>query len=326
MKYHIQHYISFWLMAFALFFHSEIWGQNIQSKLDTNIILIGQTAQLQTQIDCPKSNYRFNIFKDSIVDKVEILDLKLDTLKQTDKSYTLNLQYSITSYDSGFYNLPEQVLFNTETGDSIFSQALSLAVMTYQIDTAQKKIFDIKAPLDAPITFKEIVEEYWVYAVIVILLMLLGFIFYRWYKKRKNQAPVKEVKKVIPKEAAHIVALRELEHLREKKLWQNDRTKAYYVELSDIVRQYLERRFLFGAMELTTFEILESCKNIADIKDKNTEEIRQILSTADMAKFAKAQPLAHENDLALQNAINLVNSTKLEETTTNNDKKEVENV
>lgn len=285
----------------------------IKSSLDTNMILIGEQTKLIVDIQYPKKlEIDFPILQDTIVKEIEILDLSIDTIFNSNNEHFV-IKYTLTSFDSGYYAIPPQVIINTTTGDTILSNPLMFAVNTYQIDSAsQNKFFDIKKPIDAPWTFKEFLDEYLNSILIGLLLIALIFSGIWYYKKRKKvEKPVAKV--VIPKEAAHIVALRELSLLKDKKLWQSDRTKIYYVELSDIVRNYLDNRFKISSLEQTSQEILTSIENSNILNVRQQEQLKQILSTADMAKFAKAKPLANENDLALKNAFELVEQTKINE-------------
>ena len=102
---------------------------------------------------------------------------------------------------------------------------------------------------------------------------------------------------------------RRLDELEKKNLWQSDRIKEYYTELTDIIRIYIEDRFNTPAMELTTDELLYKAK-----MHKSLQPYRQlletILTTADLAKFAKAQPLPEEHTTAMENARQFVISSK----------------
>ena len=277
------------------------------------MILIGEQAKLSVELQYSKgADVHYPILKDTIVKEIEILDLSIDTILDPNfEHYIIN--YIITSFDSGFYAIPPQIIINTETNDTFSGNPLMFAVNTYQIDSAnQNKFFDIKQPINAPWTLSEFLDEYLSLILMVILLILLTLAIL-WYLKKRKKVEKPVVKKVIPKEAAHLIAIRELNQLKEKKLWQSERTKMYYVELTDILRNYLENRFRIAALEQTSFEILESIKNSKDLDSDQQIQLKQILYTADMAKFAKAKPLANENDLALKNAFELIENTKLEE-------------
>jgi hypothetical protein len=116
-----------------------------------------------------------------------------------------------------------------------------------------------------------------------------------------------------PKEPAHVVALRALERIKNEKLWQKGQVKLFYSQLTDTLRVYMEERFSFPAMEQTSPEILKSLKGVDLTDDKLLTKMQKILETADLAKFARYEPLPDENDLCLISALFFVNQTKAEE-------------
>ena len=118
----------------------------------------------------------------------------------------------------------------------------------------------------------------------------------------------------VPPEKAHEKALRLLKELEARQLWQSGRIKEYYSELSDIVRIYLEERFSIPAMEQTTDELLALLKKQNDSRTelrKARPELKLILRTADLAKFAKANPLPDEHSACMAAALQMVQLTQM---------------
>jgi hypothetical protein len=172
-----------------------------------------------------------------------------------------------------------------------------------------KTIADIKKPFEAPITFREFIEEYWPYITIVlfVILVVVLLIIYKDKLKPKNQEKPKLIK---PKEPGYVIALQELDKLKEKKLWQNNKVKDYYIELTDILRTYLFNQFDVYSLEMTTAETLDEVSNVEIIDEELRKKILQVLSLADFVKFAKANPLPNEHDLSFKNACSFVEETK----------------
>jgi hypothetical protein len=119
-----------------------------------------------------------------------------------------------------------------------------------------------------------------------------------------------------PKLPPHVIALQELDKLKNEELWQHEKVKDYYTRLTDIVRVYIEDRFTISAMEQTTFEILTSF-NIKEeqIEKKSFDELKEILEVSDLVKFAKFTPLPDENHMMLSNAYLFVKETAVETVT-----------
>jgi len=156
--------------------------------------------------------------------------------------------------------------------------------------------------LKVPLTFKEVAP----YILLVIVVAALIYFGIWYYRKRKKAEPIFKISK--PKLPPHEIAMEELEKLRQKKLWQNNKIKEFYTELTEIVRKYIEGRFSINALEMTTDEIMESFKSI-DISEDAKGKLRQMLVLADMVKFAKEQPVPTENEQSFNNALDYVQST-----------------
>ena len=139
-----------------------------------------------------------------------------------------------------------------ELADTIETLPAEFFVHSMPIDTT-KGPFDIKKPYEAPVTLKEVTP----YILGAILIgALLFFLFYYIQRRRKNK-PI-FVKPAKPKEPPHIVALRELDRIKEEKLWQTEEIKTYYSLVSDTLRTYIEERFNIQAMEYTTHETIRA--------------------------------------------------------------------
>ena len=110
-----------------------------------------------------------------------------------------------------------------------------------------------------------------------------------------------------------MIALRELDRIRGQKLWQQEKLKQYYSEVSDTVRIYIQNRFDIQAMEQTSSETIGTFKQNSNLVDgKTLDQLQHILSLADLVKFAKYTPLPDDNNQTLINAYLFVNQTKKE--------------
>ena len=113
--------------------------------------------------------------------------------------------------------------------------------------------------------------------------------------------------------SAYEVARRRLAVLLARPKPGPDQVDAFFVELTDIVRRYLEDRFELHAPELTTEEFLEVAAASGDLTDEHRRFLRDFLRTADMVKFAGAIPAADEIDAALAAADTFIEQTKDEQ-------------
>jgi hypothetical protein len=106
------------------------------------------------------------------------------------------------------------------------------------------------------------------------------------------------------------VALEALRKLRESDLLATGQIKAFYIELSEIVRRYIEGRYFVPALELTTGELMDDLKQVT-LEPDARDMLRDLLELSDLVKFAKYAPASEEHERAPQLAESFVETTKL---------------
>ena len=104
-------------------------------------------------------------------------------------------------------------------------------------------------------------------------------------------------------------ALARLDRLERRGLPSGDAADAWYVELSDIVRRYIEERFALRAPELTTEEFLAEAGRSAELTASHREVLSAFLATCDRVKFARYSPGEDESQGALDVAKRFLNET-----------------
>jgi LPXTG-motif cell wall-anchored protein len=296
----------FLLLAFSGF-TQEV---SVSAKLDTNAMLIGDHVGLEVSYTGPvKTQVIWPFLPDTILGNIQVIGRgKIDTVFSADKkSVTLTQEFNITCYDSGFYTIPSIPFRYRNLPDTTIRLAqcdmLLLAVHTVPVDTTLA-IKPIKGPLKVPVTFREMLP--WILAGLAALLLIAGIIWY--LKKRKKNEPVFRIKPRIRLQP-HEKALQELEKLRVRLLWQNGKVKEYHSEVTGILRNYIEERFLIPALESTTAEIMEGMLGRHECPRESMDQLGHVLMLADMVKFAKAVPAPLENERSLETAIGFVNRT-----------------
>ncbi len=294
---------------FFLFIFQPGLGQNvtIRSALESDTILIGDQVHYSLEVIQPVGLFvQLPGYKDTIIGEIEILESPLpDTTKINDETIQILKHFLITSFEEGFYIIPApKINFEVAAGEKeLTGSDLYLQVLTMPVDTS-KGIYDIKLPYQAPITFKEVLP-YLIGGVVLVAIIILLFYFIRkWRRKRRGFIPFK------PKEPPYVIALRELDRLKEDKLWQKNKVKHFHTRLTDILRNYIEGRYDINAMEQTTSEILSSLKTSAFNDNRLFSKLKDILDLADLVKFAKFKPLPQENETTMLDAYIFINETK----------------
>ena len=255
----------------------------VKAEIDTTSIRIGEQFQLKISVDETQ-----NVIIPKIQLKgLEVIDsTRIDTIKNS-----LIRRYILTGFDSGAFYIPQQQIF--VKNQAFLTDSILINIATIAIDTAKVKKFPIKSIKKEPYTFDDF--RIYIYLILAILAIIGFWIYWFVIRKRKETEDAPTYRTLPPFEEA-ILRLNELD---EKLLWQNNKIKEYYSELTEIVRGYIERELKVPALENTTDEVLAMIKDFknADSIETSKETIKKLkdlLQEADLVKFAKSKPLAIE--------------------------------
>jgi len=296
---------------------------SVHATVQPTEILIGEQALINLKVITPKDKtIQFPVYEKEIIPGIEVITMLATDTTIENNVMTLNFKYVVTSFDSTLYHVPHMPVFDGT--DTILSNSFGLKVTSPQltdstlaylekinkgetdsIDFNQLQLNDIKSVRKAPFVWTDYLWVLWIVLGIMLILALIGVVIYMVLKKKRKgyffKPPV-----VLP---AHVRAVRELDKLKGEKIWQNGREKEFYSKLTDILRRYIHEREGFNAMEMTSGEILNEIRKLSDV-DSVYENLKQILSTSDLVKFARYKPYPDENDLSMVNAYFFVNQTR----------------
>ena len=255
----------------------------VKAEIDTTNIRIGEQFQLKISVDETQ-----NVIIPKIQLKgLEVIDsTRIDTIKNS-----LIRRYILTGFDSGAFYIPQQQIF--VKNQAFLTDSILINIATIAIDTAKVKKFPIKSIKKEPYTFDDF--RIYIYLILAILAIIGFWIYWFVIKKRKETEDAPTYRTLPPFEEA-ILRLNELD---EKLLWQNNKIKEYYSELTEIVRGYIERELKVPALENTTDEVLAMIKDFKNLDSIETsketiKKLKDLLQEADLVKFAKSKPLAIE--------------------------------
>src|SRR5512133_465742 len=303
-------------LIFSLFLFISIvlssFGQEVKitTAFDSTRILVGDQINYTITVEKPSDlRLAFPVYKDTLSKNIEILSgPRTDSSAVQNGRIKIIQRYLITSFDSGRYQVKPFIAETRFEGGlkRFYSDYSLLEVMRSRIAPADTsaKIFDIIKPYRASLTLGEVLP--WV--LIAILAGILVWAAIRFFKRFKKSETVTE--QYIPTDPAHVNAFRELEKLRNDGLWQKGEIKKYYTQLTEILRQYLENRYRVYSLELTTAETLEALVKTGFKKDGSYNDLKAVLTGADLVKFAKYNPVPSENELHFQTSWNFILATK----------------
>ena len=301
------------LLAALALLSAGLYAQNEapRTRLSRDTILIGDQIEWIIPLEmAPGEKYFLEDIADPPAQGVEIIKpLEIDTLKSARGKLAVEGRIILTSFDSGSYYLPPLIaMIERKSGevDTLYMEGPTLEVTTVPIDTATYQIKDLKGQIKYPLQLKEVLP--WVGAALLLAALIYALI--HWIRMRRANRTF--LGKPIVKDPPHIVALRTLDKIRKAKLWQNDKQKQFYTEVTDALRVYIAGRYGIVAMERPSGEMLADLKK-QDIEAGLYDNIAELFSRADLVKFAKYQASQQENEAAIPDAVRFVNSTYMQE-------------
>ncbi|MFY7671225.1 hypothetical protein ACOSP6_09105 [Tenacibaculum sp. MEBiC06402] len=288
------------LLYIALFCSGLMSAQTspVEAELDTTNIRIGEQFEYKISVDGTE-----NVIMPKLeLNGIEVVDsLRLDTVKNK-----LIQRYILTGFDSGAFYIPQQQVFIRNQAH--LTDSLLINIATVKIDTTKVKMFEIKGIKGEPYQFDDYKNTlFWILGIILIVTTVLYFAL-----KRSDSDEIKTREQLLN---PYQEAVRSLKLLDEKLLWQNNKVKQYYSELTDIVRNFIERELNVPALETTTSGLIETLSDFNETKsiltDKDTiQSLNKLLQQADLVKFAKSKPLAHEIEADRNIAKHIVDNIK----------------
>jgi len=272
---------------------------SVTAKIEPVEMMIGEQAQVTISVQANDgAKVSFPVFKprQELVPGVEVLNTQ-----QPDDN---TLQLLLTSFDGKLYHLPA---FKVKVdGKEFKTDDLALKVIEVEVDTTKlDQFYGPKDVQDNPFQWSDWSLSFWLS---ILMLVMMAVCYYLYLRLRDNKpiiAHIKIVKRLLP----HQKAMKEIEQIKADKMVSSDNQKEYYTKLTDTLRRYIEERYGFSAMEMTSTEIIE---RLMQTDQQSLEELRQLFTTADLVKFAKYSTMINENDANLVNAIDFINQTKLE--------------
>ena len=275
-------YFKFYLFI-SLFLSNFIGIAQVTTEIDTTRIRIGEQMHFQIIVNETEDVQFSKLILDSLR-RIEVVEsFKIDSLKNR-----LIKKYALTSFDSGRYVLPGQTVFIRNK--KFLTDSIIIDVATVAVDTIKQPMYTIKEIRKEPYTFGDILSEYWW---LLVLLLVIAVILY--FVLRDKVKHYEKVNRIPPFD----LAKKRLKELDGKKLLQENKIKLYYVELTDIVRTFIEREMSIPALESTTDELLETITDFNSSSNLNIpvetiNKLKILLQEADLVKFAKSKPLIDE--------------------------------
>ena len=290
----------------------------VSAAIDSTTLFIGDQTDLHLRATCEVGEQvQLPALDKELIPGIEIVDKTVvDTATLSDGRVQYNQYLTLTSFeDSLFYIAP---LPFVSGDDTVWSESLMLnVVQPFEMDSADMAITDIKGIYKAPIWWWGILR--WVLLALAIAAVGVGGYYLITYLQSRMRKGEEEMAAAEPLRPAEEVALEKLDAIREQKIWQTGQVKEYHTQLTDVVREYIDRRFEVSSVEQTSDETLRAMRPLLSSQKELYEQLRKMLTLADLVKFAKWTTTPDENEQSLRSAYAFVKETTLaEEVTTDN--------
>ena len=290
----------------------------VSAAIDSTTLFIGDQTDLHLRATCEVGEQvQLPALDKELIPGIEIVDKTVvDTATLSDGRVQYNQYLTLTSFeDSLFYIAP---LPFVSGDDTLWSESLMLnVVQPFEMDSADMAITDIKGIYKAPIWWWGILR--WVLLALAIAGVGVGGYYLITYLQSRMRKGEEETTAAEPLRPAEEVALEKLDAIREQKIWQTGQVKEYHTQLTDVVREYIDRRFEVSSVEQTSDETLRAMRPLLSSQKELYEQLRKMLTLADLVKFAKWTTTPDENEQSLRSAYAFVKETTLaEEVATDN--------
>lgn len=279
----------------------------LRGRTDVDTIVVGQPFDYQLSLTIPKDYFvEWKQFGDTLsksIDVINVEEVKTTAINNSD-NVIMTQNLTLTSFDTGYVYVPEiAITYSKSLQDSIRytlrTDEKELYVTTVAVDTTEA-FRPIKGVMRQGLTAKELFP--WIAIVIIIAGVVYLIIYLKKHKKTKDVVVEEKKKPTIP---AIITARAKLAEMKDNEVWNTPQTKDYYTDLTDIAREYLEGQFEIDAIEMTTDEIMEAVNRL-DLNNLTKSKLQNTLTTADLVKFAKANPSAEQNKQSFSDINNFV--------------------
>lgn len=259
---------------------------------DSLLLTLTVTAQASVAVEMPAFGEALGRFA--------IIDFAPREEVASDGATTASQRYTLEAPLSGRHRIPRlRIEYTDERGGGASAQTREL--LTEELPFVIESVLPDGTVADALLPMRARLEEpaagvaFWGAGAAIGLAGLAALAIWRW-RRHRAMATLRE------RESAFERAMQRLERLELQGVPDDAAAGPWYVELSDIVRRYIEERLAVRAPELTTEEFLREAGRNAEFSHGHRDLLADFLARCDQVKFAAHRPGAEESRRALDAA------------------------
>jgi hypothetical protein len=274
---------------------------SVSASIDKERVQVGEDLELTLVVRHPPEG-RYIAPPDAAFSPFDVIEKSEEEVSPVETRLRIRL---------AAYRLPERVeipalqIQHQKEGkvESLGTDPIPVEIVT-SLTPDVTEIHDIKEPLDLTVP-RDLRLLWWL--LLALAAAVLAYLIYR--KLRKEPEGVKAPAWTPPLLPADVEAEAALRRLLEKDLIRKRELKAFYTELSDVMKRYAGRRFEVPYLERTTSEVLSDLKP-RKLAQATASDLRAILEVSDLVKFAKFLPEAAEAEASFALALSWIDKTR----------------
>lgn len=317
---------KWWLHIMLFFLSFQLIGQTASLVTDANKIEIGDQVAVSLRftfnasVNPQEVIYPNIVAGESLNDTIDIISVEDPKIESTSDNqgnplFIWQQNFEVGIYAGGKVEVgPFSAIYKEDTITSNVT-TIQVAVPELQED---KGFVGIKGISTDPYTFWERVmlwiKEHWILLLVVAIIIIGSAVTaVLMTRKKDDKAPQRPI---VP---LPIQWMTQLEEIEQQQLWQNGKHKEYYVEVTGVIRKFIEYKYNIKALEQTSHEIIDSLR-LSAIDPAMMNRIQNLFGIADLIKFAKSLPTPKENEEAMSIAKSIL-SAEIHELNLKSDKK-----
>ena len=253
----------------------------VEATLDTTTSTVGGRVQLTVTLEHDAG--MVVTWPDSLdLAPFEVLDATVLEPERLNGRVRSIVRLTLTAFELGDLEIPS---FDVRVAGSDSAATTTVSTRPIPVTVASVggdetgALRGIKGPLSIPRNWLLV----WPWA-LGLLLVAAAFWLFRRYRARRQPEPA-QAPKTPPRELAHEA----LDRLERAGLLDRGEIKVHYIEVSDIIRTYIEGRYGIEALELASHEVMAGLQSV-DLVPEMRQEFEWFFDECDLVKFAKLIP------------------------------------
>ncbi|MBX7150672.1 hypothetical protein K1X84_03460 [bacterium] len=295
-----------WWSGVCLWLPLSLAAQTVTVKVDVDrdSIGIGERIVYSITTEHPKN---ITLLGEAITDLTQFEIVQVQKHQPADQGALISekTEYTITTFSVDTFIIRAPKIAFLLGGDTLSAEGQpKLVFVTSVLDTAIKDIRPEKPLIAGKINWTMLVLIGVGLLLILTLIVYGAYRLYKRYQTKKNQHG--QYISPVPLRSPEEIAIENLDAVRQKQWIERGEFKIFHIEVSNIIRLYIEQKFQMPALELPTSELITEFRRRRLRDDNYSALLRRFLEVCDLVKFAKYQASQHECKEVFDQAYDLV--------------------